>query len=56
MLWYVQIGNEITYEDKYGKGTTRNSMPVLEIFRITEQDVNFKMIHNFIKFSQAFQV
>lgn len=50
MLWYLRMGNEIIYEDMYGKGTTRNSVPVPEIFRITVQYVNFKMIHNFIVF------
>lgn len=39
MLCYVHMGNGTTYEDMYGKGTTRNSVPVPGILRIAVQDV-----------------
>lgn len=32
------MGNEIVYEDMYGKGTNQNSVSVPDIFRITVQE------------------
>ena len=40
-VWHVHMGNEIIYEDMYGKSANQNSVPVAETFRIIVQGFIF---------------